>query len=171
MNQAIEENSEATDANRLKRLESESSKVSEQKSSTLLSSTENVLTNSYNLLTESIKRNEEALQLNDDEMLLEQNDAYKAAKSNLSWATANENQIKKQINDVQENFRLNKMRKLDEEKSLATSSKHGNSLIKQYLESTGMDTKGLRVSQQMFDDNYEDAKKWLRKKLIKRYRS
>ena len=167
MNQAIEENSEATDANRLKRLESESSKVSEQKSSTLLSSTENVLTNSYNLLTESIKRNEEALQLNDDEMLLEQNDAYKAAKSNLSWATANENQIKKQINDVQENFRLNKMRKLDEEKSLATSSKHGNSLIKQYLESTGMDTKGLRVSQQMFDDNYEDAKKWLRKKTNK----
>lgn len=167
MNQAIEENSEATDANRLKRLESESSKVSEQKSSTLLSSTENVLTNSYNLLTESIKRNEEALQLNDDEMLLEQNDAYKVAKSNLSWATANENQIKKQINDVQENFRLNKMRKLDEEKSLATSSKHGNSLIKQYLESTGMDTKGLRVSQQMFDDNYEDAKKWLRKKTNK----
>lgn len=167
MNQAIEENSEATDANRLKRLESESSKVSEQKSSTLLSSTENALTNSYNLLTESIKRNEEALQSNDDEMLLEQNDAYKAAKSNLSWATANENQIKKQINDVQENFRLNKMRKLDEEKSLATSSKHGNSLIKQYLESTGMDTKGLRVSQQMFDDNYEDAKKWLRKKTNK----
>lgn len=167
MNQAIEENSEATDANRLKRLESESSKVSEQKSSTLLSSTESALTNSYNLLTESIKRNEEALQSNDDEMLLEQNDAYKAAKSNLSWATANENQIKKQINDVQENFRLNKMRKLDEEKSLATSSKHGNSLIKQYLESTGMDTKGLRVSQQMFDDNYEDAKKWLRKKTNK----
>lgn len=167
MNQAIEENSEATDANRLKRLESESSKVSEQKSSTLLSSTENALTNSYNLLTESIKRNEEALQSNDDEMLLEQNDAYKVAKSNLSWATANENQIKKQINDVQENFRLNKMRKLDEEKSLATSSKHGNSLIKQYLESTGMDTKGLRVSQQMFDDNYEDAKKWLRKKTNK----
>lgn len=167
MNQAIEENSEATDANRLKRLESESSKVSEQKSSTLLSSTENALTNSYNLLTESIKRNEEALQSNDDEMLLEQNDAYKAAKSNLSWATANENQIKKQINDVQENFRLNKMRKLDEEKSLATSSKHGNSLIKQYLESTGMDAKGLRVSQQMFDDNYEDAKKWLRKKTNK----
>lgn len=167
MNQAIEENSEATDANRLKRLESESSKVSEQKSSTLLSSTENALTNSYNLLTESIKRNEEALQSNDDEMLLEQNDAYKAAKSNLSWATANENQIKKQINDVQENFRLNKMRKLDEEKSLATSSKHGNSLIKQYLESTGMDTKGLRISQQMFDDNYEDAKKWLRKKTNK----
>lgn len=167
MNQALEENSEATDANRLKRLESESSKVSEQKSSTLLSSTENALTNSYNLLTESIKRNEEALQSNDDEMLLEQNDAYKAAKSNLSWATANEEQIKKQINDVQENFRLNKMRKLDEEKSLATSSKHGNSLIKQYLESTGMDTKGLRVSQQMFDDNYEDAKKWLRKKTNK----
>lgn len=167
MNQAIEENSEVTDANRLKRLESESSKVSEQKSSTLLSSTENALTNSYNLLTESIKRNEEALQSNDDEMLLEQNDAYKAAKSNLSWATANENQIKKQINDVQENFRLNKMRKLDEEKSLATSSRHGNSLIKQYLESTGMDTKGLRVSQQMFDDNYEDAKKWLRKKTNK----
>lgn len=167
MNQAIEENSDVTDANRLKRLESESSKVSEQKSSTLLSSTENALTNSYNLLTESIKRNEEALQSNDDEMLLEQNDAYKAAKSNLSWATANENQIKKQINDVQENFRLNKMRKLDEEKSLATSSKHGNSLIKQYLESTGMDTKGLRVSQQMFDDNYEDAKKWLRKKTNK----
>lgn len=167
MNQAIEENSEATDANRLKRLESESSKISEQKSSTLLSSTENALTNSYNLLTESIKRNEEALQSNDDEMLLEQNDAYKVAKSNLSWATANENQIKKQINDVQENFRLNKMRKLDEEKSLATSSKHGNSLIKQYLESTGMDTKGLRVSQQMFDDNYEDAKKWLRKKTNK----
>lgn len=167
MNQAIEENSEATDANRLKRLESESSKVSEQKSSTLLSSTENALTNSYNILTESIKKNEEALQSNDDEMLLEQNDAYKAAKSNLSWATANENQIKKQINDVQENFRLNKMRKLDEEKSLATSSKHGNSLIKQYLESTGMDTKGLRVSQQMFDDNYEDAKKWLRKKTNK----
>lgn len=167
MNQAIEENSEATDANRLKRLESESSKISEQKSSTLLSSTENALTNSYNLLTESIKRNEEALQSNDDEMLLEQNDAYKAAKSNLSWATANEDQIKKQINDVQENFRLNKMRKLDEEKSLATSSKHGNSLIKQYLESTGMDTKGLRVSQQMFDDNYEDAKKWLRKKTNK----
>lgn len=167
MNQAIEENSEATDANRLKRLESESSKVSEQKSSTLLSSTENALTNSYNLLTESIKKNEEALQSNDDEMLLEQNDAYKVAKSNLSWATANENQIKKQINDVQENFRLNKMRKLDEEKSLATSSKHGNSLIKQYLESTGMDTKGLRVSQQMFDDNYEDAKKWLRKKTNK----
>lgn len=167
MNQAIEENSEATDANRLKRLESENSKVSEQKSSTLLSSTENALTNSYNLLTESIKRNEEALQSNDDEMLLEQNDAYKVAKSNLSWATANENQIKKQINDVQENFRLNKMRKLDEEKSLATSSKHGNSLIKQYLESTGMDTKGLRVSQQMFDDNYEDAKKWLRKKTNK----
>ena len=167
MNQAIEENSEATDANRLKRLESESSKVSEQKSSTLLSSTENALTNSYNLLTESIKRNEDALQSNDDEMLLEQNDAYKVAKSNLSWATANENQIKKQINDVQENFRLNKMRKLDEEKSLATSSKHGNSLIKQYLESTGMDTKGLRVSQQMFDDNYEDAKKWLRKKTNK----
>jgi TP901 family phage tail tape measure protein len=167
MNQAIEENSEATDANRLKRLESESSKVSEQKSSTLLSSTENALTNSYNLLTESIKRNEEALQSNDDEILLEQNDAYKVAKSNLSWATANENQIKKQINDVQENFRLNKMRKLDEEKSLATSSKHGNSLIKQYLESTGMDTKGLRVSQQMFDDNYEDAKKWLRKKTNK----
>lgn len=167
MNQAIEENSEATDANRLKRLESESSKISEQKSSTLLSSTENALTNSYNLLTESIKRNEEALQSNDDEMLLEQNDAYKAAKSNLSWATANEEQIKKQINDVQENFRLNKMRKLDEEKSLATSSKHGNSLIKQYLESTGMDTKGLRVSQQMFDDNYEDAKKWLRKKTNK----
>lgn len=167
MNQAIEENSEATDANRLKRLESESSKVSEQKSSTLLSSTENALTNSYNLLTESIKKNEEALQSNDDEMLLEQNDAYKVAKSNLSWATANEDQIKKQINDVQENFRLNKMRKLDEEKSLATSSKHGNSLIKQYLESTGMDTKGLRVSQQMFDDNYEDAKKWLRKKTNK----
>lgn len=167
MNQAIEENSEATDANRLKRLESESSKVSEQKSSTLLSSTENALTNSYNLLTESIKKNEEALQSNDDEMLLEQNDAYKVAKSNLSWATANENQIKKQINDVQENFRLNKMRKLDEEKSLATSSKHGNSLIKQYLESTGMDTKGLRVSQQMFDDNYEDAKKWLREKTNK----
>lgn len=167
MNQAIEENSEATDANRLKRLESESSKVSEQKSSTLLSSTENALTNSYNLLTESIKRNEEALQSNDDEMLLEQNEAYQVAKSNLSWATANENQIKKQINDVQENFRLNKMRKLDEEKSLATSSKHGNSLIKQYLESTGMDTKGLRVSQRMFDDNYEDAKKWLRKKTNK----
>lgn len=167
MNQAIEENSEATDANRLKRLESESSKISEQKSSTLLSSTENALTNSYNLLTESIKRNEEALQSNDDEMLMEQNDAYKVAKGNLSWATANENQLKKQIDDVAENFRLNKMRKLDEEKSLATSSKHGNSLIKQYLESTGMDTKGLRISQQMFDDNYEDAKKWLKKKTNK----
>lgn len=167
MNQAIEENSEATDANRLKRLESESSKISEQKSSTLLSSTENALTNSYNLLTESIKRNEEALQSNDDEMLMEQNDAYKVAKGNLAWATANENQLKKQIDDVAENFRLNKMRKLDEEKSLATSSKHGNSLIKQYLESTGMDTKGLRISQQMFDDNYEDAKKWLKKKTNK----
>ena len=167
MNQAIEENTKVTDANRVKRLESESSKVSEQKSSILLSSTENALTTSYNLLTESIKKNEEALQSNDDEMLLEQNDAYKVAKSNLSWATANENQIKKQIEDVGENFRLNKMRKLDEEKSLATSSKHGNSLIKQYLESTGMDTKGLRVSQQMFDDNYEDAKKWLKKKTNK----
>ena len=167
MNQAIKENTEATDANRVKRLESESSKISEQKSSVLLSSTEDALTTSYNLLTESIKKNEEALQSNDDEMLLEQNDAYKVAKSNLSWATANENQIKKQINDVSENFRLNKMRKLDEEKSLATSSKHGNSLIKQYLESTGMDTKGLRVSQQMFDDNYEKAKKWLKDKTNK----
>lgn len=164
-NDAIEKNTELMSINTTGRLGAEQAKITEGNSSTSLAATEDVLSASYDLVTDSITRNEKALQSNDDEMLLEQDDAYRVAKQNLGWVTENEKIAKQEIENIKERVQKSVLAKEDEYHTLTTSSKLGNVLIKSYLDSLGMNTEGLKISQQMFDDNYEAAKNWLRKKV------
>ena len=167
-NEMISENTVLTNAN-LGAIQSKMlQQVSEASQSVKLNATELALGKSYDLVTASILKNEEALSANDDEMLLETNQAYAKAKDNLRWVSQEEAMLKDEISRVKSDL-SDGLKGLDNEfKTFTTSSKHGNILIKNYLESQGFSTKGLKITQKEFDQYYNDASKWLKKDIEKK---
>lgn len=80
----LEKTGEQTDINTSKNITNAKAKEAELGANQKLSTASDILTNSYNLLNAAIEKNEKVLQANDDEMLLEADDDYRVAKTNLS---------------------------------------------------------------------------------------